>query len=390
MPSLLLAAALAVAALPAPARTFDVSTSAGLTAAGTQAVAGDQVRIAPGVYRGTFRPTVSGTAALPIRLVASAPGVVLDAGGAANAVKLISVRSWRLEGITITGGTNQGAWLDATQDIQFHNVTVQGNPGAGVQLKNAATTTLANSTVAGNGSAGVLELVGSTGTRITGNRIESNGTGGSVYNGDGIQLGGTGALVSGNTITGNGALGLYEHGVYAAAAATGWTIADNDITASGGANIKASGGGVVRDNRLTGGMYGLVLAANPSPVDVTGNTLTGRAQHLVFVTTGARARLTGNTVRQAGRSAASGDASAIFVKEAVSLAVSTTLACYDNADDLGVGFWINEAAKIGSLTLNANSYCSQDTRGRDVAYNGSRVTPAAWRSATGDALSVFL
>jgi hypothetical protein len=55
-----------------------------------------------------------------------------------------------------------------------------------------------------------------------------------------------------------------------------------------------------------------------------------------------------------------------------------------------VGFWINEAAKIGVLTLNANTYCSQDTRGRDVAYNGSRVTPAAWRIATGDALSVFL
>jgi hypothetical protein len=391
MPSRLLGAALALALLPASANaaTFDVSTSAGLAAAGTQALPGDELRLAPGVYSGTFRPTVSGTAERPIRLYASAPGVVLDAAGAANAVKLIAVSSWRLEGIRITGGVNQGAWLDSTRDIQLRGVTVSGNPGAGVQLKNAATTTLADSTVAANGSAGVLELAGSSGTQITNDTIDHNGTGGSIYNGDGIQLGGSGALVSGNTITGNGDVGLFEHGVYAAAAATGWTIADNDITGSGGANIKASGSGIVRDNRLTDGMYGLVLAANPTPVDVTGNTLAGRAQHLVFVTTGARGRLAGNTVHQAGRSTTSGEASAIFVKEAASLAVATTTACYDNADDLGVGFWINDAAKIGTLTLDTNTYCSQDVRGRDTAYNGSRVTPAAWRLATGDTLSVF-
>ena len=390
MPHLLLGAALALAALPAPVHTFNVSTSAELAAAGTQAVPGDEVRIAPGVYKGTFRPTISGTVALPIRLVATAPGVVLDAAGAANAVKLISVSSWRLEGITITGGVNQGAWLDSTRDIQLRSVAVQNNPGAGVQLKNAATTTLADSTVSGNGSAGVLELAGTSGTQITHNRIEANGIGGSVYNGDGIQLGGTGALVTGNTITGNGDLGLFEHGVYAAAAATGWTISDNDIAGSGGANIKASGSGSVRNNRLAGGTYGLVLAGNPTPVDVTGNTLTGRAQHLVFVTTGARGRLVGNTVHQAGRSVSSGDASAIFVKEAASLAVSSTTACYDNPDNLGVGFWINNRAAIGALTLDTNAYCSQDASGRDVAFNGTRVTPAAWRSATGDTSSTFL
>jgi hypothetical protein len=243
--------------------------------------------------------------------------------------------------------------------------------------------------VAGNGSAGVLELAGSTGSKITANRIERNGLGSAVYNGDGIQLGGTGALVSGNTLVGNGGAGIYEHGIYTGAAATGWTIAGNDISGSGAANIKASGSGVVRDNRLTGGTFGLVLASNPSPVEVTGNTLGGTAQHLVFLTTGARGRLTTNTVHQAGRSTASGDASAIFVNEAVSLSLSATTACYDNADNLGVGFWINSAAKIGSLVLDSNIYCSQDPLGRDVAYNGTRVTPAQWLVATGDALSSF-
>lgn len=70
-----------------------------------------------------------------------------------------------------------------------------------------------------------MELAGSTGTRITGTRITSNGRGGSAYNGDGIQLGRAGALVSGNTSPATATPGLYEHGVYTAAAMSRWTIA---------------------------------------------------------------------------------------------------------------------------------------------------------------------
>jgi parallel beta-helix repeat protein len=392
MPYRLLAAALALAAvLPASAAaaTYDVSTSAGLTAAAAQALPGDELRLAPGSYPGTFRPLVSGTPDRPIRVVAAGPGVVLDAGGAANAVKLISVSSWLLQGVTITGGVNQGVWLDSTSDIQLLGDTISDNPGVGVQLKNAAGTTLAGSTLDGNASAGVLELTGSSGTQITDNQIDHNGAGAAIYNGDGIQLGGSGALVAGNTMAGNGGPGLFEHGVYAAAAATGYTIADNAISDSGGADIKAAGSGVVRDNHLSGGTYGLVLASNPTPVQVTGNTLDGSAQHLVFVTTGARARLAGNSVRQAGRSTSAGDASAIFVNAATSLSIATTTVCYDNADNLGVAVWINDASRVDTLTLDSNAYCSQDPRGRDVAYNGTRVTSLMWRLDTGDTLSTF-
>jgi len=389
MPLLLLAALLLALPATAHARTFEISSAAALTTAAGQAQAGDVLRLAAGTYRGTLRPLTSGTAANPIRLVASGPGVVLDGGGAANAVKLIGVRSWRLEGVTITGGVNQGVWIEGTQDVQLRGVTVTGNAGAGVQLRNAQGTTVADGTVSDNGSAGVMEDAGSRGTRIAGNRIERNGVAGGTYNGDGIQLGGTGATVIGNALVGNGGAGLYEHGVYTGASSSGWTIAANAISASGGANIKASGTGVVRDNHLDGGTHGLVLASNPGTVEVTGNWLTGRSQHLVFVTTGARARLTDNTIRQAGRAADSGDASAIFVKEAASLQIASTTACYDNADNLGVGLWINNAAAVGTLSLDANRYCSRDTGGRHTAYNGSRVTADKWRSLTGDALSTF-
>jgi|GEM_PF-3216582 len=360
-----------------------------LTPAAGQTQAGDVVHVAPGVYRGTFRPLASGTADKPIRVVADGPGVILDAGGAANALKLISVRGWSVEGVTITGGVNQGVWVESTSDITLRGVTVTANPGAGVQLKNAGKTTITDSTLSANGSAGVLETVGSTATRIAGNRITGNGRGGSTYNGDGIQLGGSGAVVTGNTITDNGDPGIHEHGIYAAAASVGWTIERNVISGSGGANVKASGTGVVRFNRLVDGTYGLVLAANPVPVDVFENVITGRAQHTVFVTTGARGRLYHDTIVQTGRSAASGEASAIFVNEAVSLEIRNTLACYDGPDDFGVALWINNASKAGAVTAGTNWYCSYDGRLRHTAWNGSRVDAAAWRAATGDTRSVL-
>ncbi len=355
-----------------------------LAPAAGQTRTGDVVRLAPGVYRGNFRPLSSGTREQPIRVVADASGVVLDAAGAANTLKLISVTGWSFEGMTITGAVNQGVWADSTRDVTLRNVTVTANPGAGVQLKNAASTTVTGSVVSANGSAGVLESTGSTGSRISANRITGNGRGGSAYNGDGIQLGGAGAVVSGNTITGNGDTGLYEHGIYTAATSAGWTLERNVISGSGGANVKASGSGTVRYNRLVDGTHGLVLAANPTPVDVIENVITGRAQHLVFLTTGARGRLYHDTILQTGRSATSGDASAIFVNEAVSLEIRNTLACYDGPDDLGVALWINNAAKAPAFTANTNWYCSNDARQRHTAYNGSRVSAAAWRAGTGD------
>jgi hypothetical protein len=356
-----------------------------LTPAARQALPGDEVRVAPGVYSGTFRPYVSGTPAAPIRVVG--PGTVLDAGGAANAVRLIGVDDWRFEGVRMTGGANQGAWVESTHRIEFRGVSASGNPGAGIQLKYAAGTVIADSVLEGNGSAGVMETAGTTATRISGNRIAGNGLGIAQYNGDGIQLGGTGATVAGNTITGNGQPGLYEHGIYAAAAATGWNIVGNTIAGSGAANVKASGAGSVRGNRLVDGTYGLVLAGDSDVVDVAGNVITGHARHLVLALAGARGRLVHNTVLATGGTVAGADNTAVNLKVFDAIEFRNNLACYGGTDDLGVALWLGTG---GVFVADANWFCSRDARGRHVGLDGARRDGATWRAMSGgDARSVF-
>jgi len=358
-----------------------------LSPAGTQAHAGDTVRILAGVYRGTLRPLNSGTSTAPIRFTAAAPGVVLDASGAANAVKLIGVSDIALDGMTIRGGSAQGVWIDNAARASLTNLEVSGNPGAGIQVKATPGLVVTLSRITGNGSAGILELAGTSGARYTANTISGNGIGGATYGGDGIQLGGTGALVSGNAITGNGDPGPFEHGIYTAAASSGWTVELNHLADNGGANIKAAGSaGIVRRNRITNGRYGIVLSDNPVAVTVEHNVIDGRAQHLVFLTAGstaARARLWANTIVQTGRSTTSGDASTVFVNAAASLEVRDNLLCYANPDALGVALWVNDATRLGSLASDTNWTCGTDASSRSFAWNGSRTTLTGWRTKSG-------
>jgi parallel beta-helix repeat protein len=362
-----------------------------VTRAAREAAAGDTVRVRAAVYRETVRPARSGTASAPLRFLAE-PGAVLDAGGAANAIKLIGVDDVVFDGFEVRGGGTQGIWIDASSRIVLTHLDVTGNAGTGIQLKTSSGVRVEESTISGNGSAGILELAGASGARYTDNTITGNGRGGSAYNGDGIQLGGSGALVAGNTISGNGDDGPYEHGIYSAAGSSGWTIEDNEFTANGAANVKAAGGpGTVRGNRMRDGRYGIVLSDNPATVTVTDNDISGSAQHLVFLTSGttaARALLQGNAIVQSGRSTDSGDASAVFVNTATALELRDNEISYTNPDALGVALWVNDAGRVGTLRSDANAFCATDARGRGLAWNGSRTTLAGWRTASGqDALS---
>jgi hypothetical protein len=352
-----------------------------------QALPGDTVRVRAGVYRGQVRFERSGTSSAPIRLAAAEPGVVIDGGGAAEAVMFKLVTDVEVTGVRITGGAAQGVWVEGGARVSLRDVEVTGNPGAGVRLRASADFTLAGSLVAGNGNAGVMEIAGSVRARYTGNTIRDNGKAAAAYNGDGLQLGGSGALVSGNVITGNGS-GAYEHGIYTGAQSSGWTIEGNTFAHNAGANLKAAGGpGVVRRNRLTGGQFGLVLSDNPAPVDVDVNVLQGRAQHLVLLTAGSapsRARMRANTIVQNGRSTASGDASAVFVIAAASLELRDNLLCYQGADSLGVSLMVNDAARVGTLVSEANWFCARDGRSRHLGWNGSRVPLTSWRTITGE------
>jgi Right handed beta helix region len=348
-------------------------------------LAGDMVRIAPGRYVGAVRPAHGGTPDAPVRFVADAPGVVLDAAGAANAVRLIATGDVRFEGVEVTGGVNQGVWVESSDRVVLDHVVVRANAGAGVQIKSGAGTVVAWSTLEGNGRAGLLELAAGRDTRVTDSVVRSNGRDGLPYNGDGLQLGGTGAEVARSEITANGD-SQYEHGIYTGAGSSGWRLHDNRLAGNAGANIKAAGVGEIAGNRVTDGRWGIVLSDNPAPVAVTQNVVGGAAQHLVFLTAGttaARAALEQNTIVQRGRSTGTGDASALFVLAADDLELRDNLVAYSGADAAGVSVALNDTARVGRFVSDTNWWTANDGQSRHLALDGSRVTLATWRARTG-------
>ena len=378
------------------ARARDAVTSTApwctLAPASKSAQPGDTVSVRPGTYTG-FRPLVSGTASAPIRFVASGSPVVLrPAAGSVNAVMLVRVAWVILDGFTISGGSDQGVWVEDADHLDLIRLRVTGNPGAGVALLSGRNVTVWSSTLTRNGRAGILEYVGSSANQFTRNTISDNGKDGNLYNGDGIQLAGTGTLVADNVIRSNGDAGGHEHGIYAGAAARRYVIEHNTIDTSPGADIRALGTGSVRYNRLGSALYGLVLSDNPSPVSVVGNVIGGLFQHAVMVTTGATAgqgKLWQNSIVQQGRSTTSGNAAALFVIAAGSLDIKNNLICYTAADNLGATLFINASSRIGSLRSDANWLCSTDPSGLLAAWDGSRVTLAGWRTKSGeDAASI--
>jgi hypothetical protein len=369
------------AAVSTPAETWCT-----LSRAAAQAGPGDTVHVLAASYRETVRFDTSGTPVAPIRVIAAEPGVIVDAGGAPQALKLMDVSDVQISGLRVTGGASQGIWAQGGARVRLEDLDVVSNPGAGISVKGASQLTVQTSTVASNGGAGVLELAGTSQARYAGNEIRGNGIGTAVYNGDGIQLGGSDAVVSGNVITGNGS-STFEHGIYTGASSAGWTIERNTLADNAGANLKAAGGsGLVARNLMTNARYGLILSDNAVPVTVEHNVISGRAQHLVFLTAGpapARARLWGNTVVQSGRSTASGDASAVFVNAAALLELRDNLLCYDGADSLGVALWVNDPSRLGELVSETNWFTARDAQSRHLAWAGSRTTLAGWRSSSG-------
>ena len=350
------------------------------------AAPGDTVHVLAADYRGTVSFYTSGTPAAPIRFVAAEPGVVADAAGAGQALKLMDVSDVQISGLRVTGAASQGIWVQGGARVRFTDLDVAANPGTGLTIKGAADLSLEASSVTANGSAGILELGGTRDARYADNEIRGNGAGGATYNGDGVQLGGTGADVVGNTIAANGS-STFEHGIYTGAASAGWTIELNTFADNAGANLKASGGpGLIRRNRMTNGTFGLILSDNAAVVTAEHNVISGRAQHLVLLTTGstpARGRLWANTVVQYGRSTSSGDASAVFVIAATSLELRDNLLCYAGADSLGVGLWVNDPARLGSLVSDTNWVCARDASSRHFAWAGHRTNLAGWRTSSG-------
>jgi hypothetical protein len=343
---------------------------------------GDTVHLASAGYASQLRPGSSGTPAQPIVWVGDA-GATIAPPGASVGVMLIGVHDIVLRGVVVVADANQGIAIDNAQNIVLDHDLVMNAGGSGVWIKHAAAVTVTGCALVASARTGLFDSEFATGTRLLGSTIAGNGIDSEQFGGDGVELNGSGELVRSNTIAGNGDGIGFEHGIYVGATAAGYSILGNTIGGNAGADIKAAGGaGVIAYNTLSSGNWGLVLSDNSAFVTVEYNLVQGRFQHGIFLTTGttpARARLLNNTVQQTGRLTASGDASAVFVASAAQLVLRNNILSYTNPDALGSAMFVNSAGLLGAFDSQTNWFSGTDSRGRDLAWNGSRVTFADWR-----------
>jgi hypothetical protein len=350
------------------------------------------VHLASATYAAQLRPLGSGTPAQPIVYQADGPVTVAAPAGTVT-VMLTGVHDIVLRGFTVRGAAPQAIWVDDASRILIDRMTIATGGGVGVQIKRGTAVTITHTRLINNARAGLLDMSAARNTTLSASVVSANGMDGRRYDGDGVELNSYGANVTGNRITHNGDSVGFEHGIYAGSSARNYTISGNTIGGNAGADIKAAGGpALVADNRLTSGLFGVVLSDNPAPVTVQYNLIQGRFQHGVLLTTGqspARARLWNNTVQQTGRSTLSGNASAVFVASADMLELRNNLLAYTNPDALGTALMINDRSLVGSFRSSTNWYSSTDSAQRHLAWNGSRVTFGQWRDLSGQDVSSF-
>jgi len=343
---------------------------------------GDTVHLAAATYPVQVRPATSGTPSQPIVSAGEAGATIAPPDGSVG-VMLVNVHDLVLRGISVRANANQGVAIDNTQNVTLDRDTVANSGGTGVWIKHGSAITVTRCTLSDSARAGLFDSEFASGTKLSDSTIVANGIDGQRYGGDGVDLNGADESVRSNTIFGNGDGTGFEHGIYVGATAARYTIIGNQIGANAGADIKATGGaGVIAYNTLTSGNWGLVFSDNSTLVTVEYNLVQGRFQHGIFLTTGttpARVRLLNNTVQQTGRLTASGDASAVFVASAAQLVLRNNLLSYTNADALGSALFVNSASLLASFDSQTNWFSSTDSRGWNLAWNGSRVTIADWR-----------
>jgi hypothetical protein len=344
---------------------------------------GDVVHLTAATYPAQLRPATSGTAGHPIIYVGDGSVTIAPPQGTVG-VMLIGVHDLIVRGVEVRANANQGVAIDNAQHVTLDRARVTNRGGIGVWIKHGSAVTVSRCTLADSARSGLFDSEFASGTTVNDSAITGNGIDGQQFGGDGVELNGTAETARGDTISGNGDGVGFEHGIYVGATATSYTIMSNEISGNAGADVKAAGGpGVIAYNVLRSGFWGLVLSDNPSFVTAEYNLVQGRFQHGIFLTAGttpARARLLNNTVQQTGRSTTSGDASAVFVASAAQLVLRNNLLAYTNPDALGSALFVNSASLLSGFDSQTNWFSSTDSRGRNLAWNGSRVAIADWRS----------
>jgi parallel beta-helix repeat protein len=275
----------------APTGTFYVSTSGSDAAAGSAtapwrtlayAVAKAPRGSTIAIGGGSYGPVSISRSSLTLQPAGAA--VVTIAGGT-TAISITST-DITIRGLRVTGASAQGIWIAGAADVRLRNVTVEGNTGHGIQIKSSSGVSVLDSAIRSNDKSGLRELEGTVGGTYTGNTIVNNGHDGDPYNGDGVLLKGSGAVVRDNRIAGNGDSPDYEHGIYVSVGARDYRIESNVIEGNSASAIKASGGGVIVDNHLSGSPRGIVMADAGPIVSISGNVIDG-ARYAVLVTSNA-------------------------------------------------------------------------------------------------------
>lgn len=129
-----------------------VSDAAGLTGALLHASAGDTIVLAPGVYRGHFTASATGTAAAPIT-VCGPRTAVLDGGGIKQGyvLHLSGARWWRLHGFTVQDG-QKGVMLDRSGHNVISGLAVHGIGDEAIHLRDfSSDNTVENNDVSDTG-----------------------------------------------------------------------------------------------------------------------------------------------------------------------------------------------------------------------------------------------
>ena len=243
----------------------------GTNLAGTAAGPGNQVGVSIGLSAvATNGNRVGGTAAADRNVISgnTTDGIQINAGsgGAANNVVEGNYIGVDVNGTLPVPNTNQGVALFVTSPNTNTNNLI-GGTAAG-----------AGNVISGNGNDGVLIAnVGTTGTRVEGNRIGTNAAGtAAIPNLRGVEIiaSATGSTIggaaagAGNVISGNANLGILING------ASGNTVQRNRIGTDMAGSIKVANGqhgiqlGGGASSNLIGGAAGVGNV-------ISGNTLNG-------------------------------------------------------------------------------------------------------------------
>jgi hypothetical protein len=125
-----LAAAACLAASPAWATTYNVSTASALNSALGKVVPGDVVSLAAGTYSGSFTATRSGAKGNPITLKGPATAVLTGSGYGFH----LQANYWKLHGFTVSG-TSKGIVLDGANHNLLDALTVHDIDEEGIHFR---------------------------------------------------------------------------------------------------------------------------------------------------------------------------------------------------------------------------------------------------------------